>query len=67
MNEASSGKKRRRRGDFLRLAEPAHRDVNEPPGRPLGILGEQLLQQGGVDRTGAEGVHPDALPGELDT
>ena len=33
--------------------------------RPLGILGEQLLQQRGVHRSGAQRVDPDALPGEL--
>ena len=52
-------------GHLLRLGEPAHRHVHEPAGGPLGVLGEQLLQQRGVDRPGAERVDPDALAGEL--
>ena len=31
-----------------------------------GIVGEQFLQQGGVHRSGAQGVDPHALAGELD-
>ena len=66
MNDASSaGQEGDRGGDLVRLGEPAHRDVHQPPGGPLRVLGEQLLQQRGVHRAGAEGVDPDALAGEL--
>ena len=52
-------------GDLVGVGEAAHRDVHQPPGRPLRVLGEQLAQQRGVDRPGAQRVDPDALAGEL--
>ena len=49
------------RGDLgLELGEDAPHG-----GHALGVLREELLQQGRVDRAGAEGVDPDALPREL--
>ncbi len=39
--------------------------MDEPAGGPLRVLGEQLLEQRGVDRARAQGVHADALAGEL--
>ena len=47
------------------LGEPAHRDVHQAARGALGVLGEQLLEQRGVDRPRAQRVDPDALAGEL--
>ena len=47
------------------LGEPADRDVDEAARGPLRVLGEQLLEQRGVDRPRAERVDADALAGEL--
>lgn len=40
-------------GDLLRLREPPHRHVHQPPLRPLGVGGEQLPQQRRVHGAGA--------------
>src|SRR4029453_12528388 len=53
-------------GDLGRLGEPAHGQVHQAAGGLLRVLGEQLLEQGGVDRAGAEGVDPNVPAGELD-
>src|SRR3954454_18542365 len=53
-------------GDLLGFAETAHRDVDEALGGAFGVLGEELLEEGGIDRAGAEGVDADAAAGELD-
>lgn len=47
------------------FGEPADRDVHKTPGRPLRVLGEQFLEQRGVDRPRAQGVDPDPVAGEL--
>ena len=53
-------------GDLARLPETAHGDVHQAPGGPLGIFGEELLEQRRVHGAGTERVHPYPLPGELD-
>src|SRR6478752_10046559 len=52
-------------GHLPRLAETAHRHVDEAPRGTLLVLGEKLLEERGVDRTGAQRVDADPLPGEL--
>src|SRR5215213_5883945 len=46
--------------DLRRLREPAHREVDQPSCGFLRVLGEKLLQERSVDRTGTQGV--DAYP-----
>src|ERR1700749_4911572 len=60
-----AGEERYRGSDLARFGEAPHRDVDQPPGRPLRVLGEKFLQQRGVDWSGGERVHPDSLAGEL--
>ena len=48
-------------------AEAAHGYVHQAAGCPLGVLGEELLQQRGAHGAGADGVDPHALAGELHT
>ena len=50
-----------RGGQLLRLGEPAHRHVDQPARRALGVFGEELLQQRRVHRSGAQRVDADAL------
>jgi PPE-repeat protein len=45
-----AGQKRNRRSDFTDLGEAAHRHVHQPSRRPLGVLGEKLLQQRSIHR-----------------
>src|ERR1700735_5219493 len=52
-------------GYLLRLGEPAKRDVHQPAGGALRVLGVQLTQQRRIHRARAQRVDPDALPGEL--
>src|SRR5262245_44966899 len=52
-------------GDLAGLGEAAHGEVDEASRRLLRILREQLLEQGGVDGAGAEGVDADAPLPEL--
>ena len=48
-----------------RLSEAAHGQVDQAAGGPLGVLGEQLLEQGGVDRARAERIDAYVAAGEL--
>ena len=59
------GEEEDRRGHLLWLAEPAHGPVHQPSRRPLGVAGEQLLQQRSVHGSRAQRVHAHALTREL--
>src|SRR4028118_2047056 len=57
------GEEEGRVGDLAGLREPAHRQVYEPTGRLLRVLGEELLQKRRVARSGAQRVDADAPSG----
>src|SRR5579863_9223285 len=52
---------------LLRFGKAAHRDVNQAPRGALRVFGEQLLQQGGVDRAGTKGIYAHSLARELNS
>ena len=65
-DDSSEARKTTRVGHLLGAPEAAHRHVDEPARRALGVLGEQLAQQRRVDRAGGERVDAHALARELD-
>src|SRR5215207_6592781 len=54
------------RGELLRLGEASDGHVDQATLGALRVLGEQLLEQRGVHRAGAQSIDADPLAGELD-